>query len=181
MQLEREPAGDASLLAALRAHGVRYLTDDPRASGESVQSISPQQLLAGLAQASDPRLRYTIAPLLLVRPELAPLVPPVARSLSPAAKDVLVEAYTAAVYLQRAWQTRLRRYLGEQSTLPPLWIDELGLPDPDERFGRSGLAALRARQRRGATARHSIYEQVALNLFGQLVAERATQPAATAA
>ena len=163
---------DAALVAALREYGVRYFTADPSEPHPRHEPIPPQQLLAGLAQAESARVRHAIAALLLVRPELATLVPGVAETLPDGAKDVLIHGYVAAVYLQRAWRTRLRRYLGAQAELPPLWIEQQGLPNPDERLGRAGLSALRTRQGRGATARHGIYEQVALNLFGQLVAER---------
>ena len=172
-----KPDADA-LVDGLRAYGVRYIT-----GGSHTPSPEPpdaNELIGGLAEASDARVRYALAALFLVRPELAALAPTVADALPAPAKDVLIEAYVAAVYLQRAWRTRLHRYLGEQPSLPPLWIRELGLPDPDERFGRAGLLALRARQKRGATARHGIYEQVALNLFGQLVAERGAGLAAAA-
>jgi hypothetical protein len=176
---------EQTLVRALRERGVRYLTAGPRDqadTGDAVPpDVPPEALLEGLAMSPSARLRYTIAPLLLVHPELAPHVEELARRLAPPARDVLVEAYVAAVYLQRAWRTRLRRFLGEQPALPPLWIQELGLPGPEERFGRAGLAALRARRRRGATARHGIYEQVAVNLFGQLVAERGDRPATSAA
>ncbi|HET7767933.1 MAG TPA: hypothetical protein VFN74_04095 [Chloroflexota bacterium] len=171
---------DAALVAALREHGVRYFTADPDETQPSHETLSPQRLLSELAQADSARVRHAIAALFLVKPELAPLVPEVVEALTDGAKGVLIEAYIAAVYLQRAWRTRLRRYFGEQPELPPLWVDQLGLPSPDERFGRAGLAALHARQRRGATARHGAYEQVALNLFGQLVAERGTSRSAAA-
>jgi hypothetical protein len=179
------PPDEQTLVRALRERGVRYLTAGPRDQAHTGDAgppdVPPEALLEGLARSPDARLRYTVAPLLLVHPELAPHVRELARRLAPPARDVLVEAYVAAVYLQRAWRTRLRRFFGEQPALPPLWIREVGLPDPEERFGMAGLAALRARQRRGATARRGIYEQAALNLFGQLVAERGARPAASAA
>jgi hypothetical protein len=110
------------------------------------------------------------------------------------ARDHLVHGYVAAVYLQRLWWIRLRRYLGEQPPLPPLWIDELGLPAPDERFGKLGLIALnrRARAQRvtgsaglapraGATHGSSLgeYFKVAQQLLGQSMAERAVDGATT--
>lgn len=167
--------GQDALARTLREYGVRYLAAPAGDGDQSGQGVPVAALLKGLASSEEARLRYAIAPLLLLHPELAPQVRAVAHDLARPAKYVLMEAYVAAVYLQRAWRTRLRRFLGEQPRLPPFWIDELGLPDPEVRHGMAGLAALRARQRRGATARHGIYEQAAFNLFGQLVAER-TEP-----
>ena len=169
-----------TLVDGLRAYGVRYFTADPKSPNLTREPVSPERLLAGLAQARDARVRCAIAALLLVRPDFAVLMPGVVDALPEPARGVLIEAYVAAVYLQRAWRTRLRRYFGEQPELPARWVAELGLPSPDDRHGRTGLVALRARQRRGATARHGVYEQVALNLFGQLVAERGAERAAAA-
>jgi len=171
------------LVDALSAYGVRYLSGasgDSGASGEPVQ-MDPLDLLTYLAQSPEPHLRQALAALFLVHPELAPIATQVAGTLPPTSGNVLIGSYVAAVYLQRLWRTRLRRYLGDQPALPPLWVDELGLPAADAHYGKLGLATLEARRSGRAHRRSSAYEQVALHLFGQLQAERAAlQPAMAA-
>ncbi|MGH2350027.1 MAG: hypothetical protein ACRDI2_10465 [Chloroflexota bacterium] len=137
-------------------------------------------VLAGLAQSHDPRVRQALTALFLVRPDLATAAPQAAAALPASARDRLIYAYIAAVYLQRLWWTRWRRYLGDVPLLPPLWIDELALPAPHERFGKAGLVALAARTggRRGATTpQMGPYLKVGQRLFGQLLAERAAASA----
>ena len=170
------------LVEALGAYGVRYLSGDTGVSdGSTTMPMNPQDLLTYLAQSPEPHLRQALAALFLVHPELAPIATQVAGTLPPTSGNVLIGSYVAAVYLQRLWRTRLRRYLGDQPALPPLWVDELGLPAADAHYGKLGLATLEARRSGRAHRRSSAYEQVALHLFGQLQAERAAlQPAMAA-
>jgi len=171
------------LVDALSAYGVRYLSGasgDSGAAGEPVQ-MDPLDLLMYLAQSPEPHLRQALAALFLVHPELATIATQAAGTLPPASRDVLIESYVAAIYLQRFWRTRLRRYLGDQPTLPPLWVEDLGLPAADDHYGKLGLTTLEARRSGRAHRRSSAYERVALHLFGQLQAERALFQRATAA
>lgn len=177
-----------TLVDALRGYGVRYLSGGTPASAEGAHAagdgrrIEPDVLLARLAQSPDPRLRQALAAVFLVHPELAGVAPRVAETLPPPARDHLIHGYVAAVYLQRLWWTRLRRYLGDIPRLPPYWIAELGLPSPEDLFGRLGLVALVERCResvpgqrrgRGQEARLGPYYRVGLLLLAQLLAERA--------
>jgi hypothetical protein len=168
-----------ALVDALRGYGVRHLsggTQDARPGARARGGQSPPEaapLVARLALSPEPRLRRALVPLFLVHPELAGDVREVAGELPGTARDALVRAYVAAVYLQRLWWTRLRRYLGDQPLLPPYWIDELGLPPPEDRFGRVGLAALAEREGRRQAHRADPYAKAAQSLFGQLLAERA--------
>ena len=54
----------------------------------------------------------------------------------------LVAHYIAAVYLQRMWSILLQMDLGELAELPDLYSKELGLPAPEEYYGKPGLHAL---------------------------------------
>jgi hypothetical protein len=159
-----------TLVDGLRSYGVRYL------SGGAPLPLSgtpdPSALIAGLAQSHEPLLRQALAALFLVHPEIAPLAEQTASSLQSPAREALIEAYVAAVYLQTLWRTRLKRHLGDQPPLPPLWLEELGLPPPAEHSGRLGLAALAARRKGGG------FERVAGHLFGQLLAGRGHATAA---
>lgn len=169
---------DDALVEALRAYGVRYLSGSTGQVTESL--LEPQDLIRGLAQSPDPLVRDALAALFLVHPELAPVAEHVAGTLPPGSRAALIDAYAGAVYLQTLWRTRLRRYLGDQPSLPPLWIPELALPEPGDHFGKLGLLALEARRRGRATLpSRSAYELVAKHLFGQLLTERAAaHPAA---
>jgi hypothetical protein len=169
-----------TLVAALREYGVRYLSGADDSGGAS--GIGAADLFRYLACSDEPHLRHAITSVLLVHPELASVAQRCADTLPGPARDVLIEAYVAAVYLRTLWRTRLRRYLGEQPELPPLWVDELRLPDPREHFGQLGLAVLDARRRQSDRLRpgHTPYERVARNLFGQLVGESAAGPRAAA-
>jgi len=70
----------------------------------------------------------------------------VAQHLTEPTRSELQALYTAAVYLQRLWRTRLGFYLGDFELLPDLYSSELGLPAADERYGKTGLHALAAWQ-----------------------------------
>ncbi len=168
------------LACALRALGVRYLSGagDPACGDldrqDDHQLPDAASLIARLAASPDARLRQALVALFLVHPELAPTARHVADHLPDTTRAELVRHYAGAVYLQRLWHTRLQRFLGTQPRLPPYWIDELGLPPPEEGYGRPGLAALAAGTRRSAAPRdrEGIYGRTAHLLFGQLLAER---------
>jgi hypothetical protein len=174
-----------ALVDALRDYGVRYLSGGSSAadagSGQR-RPLDPATLLARLARSPEPRLRQALAALFVVHPELAPIAQDVAATLPAPARDQLIHGYIAAVYLRRLWWTRFRRYLGDQPELPPYWLDELGLPAPEELYGRLGLAALAELDRPGGmvgrpaggrSARLGAYFKVGERLMGQLLAERA--------
>jgi hypothetical protein len=162
-----------ALVAGLRAHGIAYLDD-----GElvAVPPASPAELVMGLAASRDPRLHNALAVLFVRQPQLASLVPDLVSTMPPDSADRLRRQYTAAVYLQHMWRTRLRLSLDEAGALPDLFSAELGLPAPEERFGLAGLRALEAQT--GFTLTAS-YEAQMAQLFDQLRRERSHEPAPT--
>lgn len=109
---------------------------------ETDRSISPPDLIRALVTQPDPRLRLALVALFLRRPDLASCVPELASALDQDAALDLQTLYTAAVYLQRLWRTRLGLYLGDFRALPDYYSEDLALPPPDERFGKAGLYAL---------------------------------------
>lgn len=129
-----------SLVAALRQQGVSYLAPCDAVANEDLESSG--QLLTALLCQSDSRLRLAMIPLLLRQPELADCAPALTARLHPDLALELQTLYMAAVYLQRNWLSRLRIYLNSMELLPDLFSRQLGLPPPDERFGRTGLYAL---------------------------------------
>ena len=78
-------------------------------------------------------------PLFIRHPELAHSVPFLVATLDSALALELQTIYMAAVYLQRLWKTRLGFYLDNDTLLPDLFSQQLGLPPADERFGKTGL------------------------------------------
>lgn len=161
-----------SLVAALRKRGVGYLS--PGDAAEE-QLIGDADLVEALARHPEARLRQALIPLFLLRPDLAALVLDGCSRLEPRARVELQAHYTAAVYLQRMWSFRLRRYLGALPELPDHLSRELGLPAPEDEWGKAGLHALadwHAKASRQRANRLSEYEGAAELLFGELKRER---------
>lgn len=161
-----------ALVAELRRRGVDYLMP---AGATATEPMDSAILLASLASHRDPRLRQAIIALLLLQPQLSSQVIELGDRLRQPAERVLRTAYMAAVYLQRMWRIRLRRYLGESPELPDLFSRELGLPDPLQGHGKPGLHALAEWQseRSGEACNHlAEYESVADLLFSSLQLRR---------
>ncbi|MBI5300977.1 MAG: hypothetical protein HY868_02485 [Chloroflexi bacterium] len=158
------------LVAALREYGIRFLAD-----GEAhVERVAPPMLIAELARAKDARLHLALTDLFLLHPSFANFVRLVVPGLDGDAARELQARYMAAVYLQRMWSTRLSFYLDAFQLLPDLFSRELGLPAPDERFGKVGLVALAQWHARAANVPYNYlasYNKSADLLFGQLLAE----------
>jgi hypothetical protein len=160
------------LVSALADEGVRFLAggDDtvPRAR------IAAKDLIGAIVADPDPRLRLALTALFLLHPEYHAFVPDFASQLGGSAKIELQARYQAAVYLQRLWKTRLGYYLSDDQFLPDYFSRELGLPPPEERFGKTGLIALaelHARQSDFPYNHQASYQKSLELLIGQLKAE----------
>lgn len=129
-----------SLVAALRDRGISYLAPSDAVAREVFESH--EQLLCALLHQDDSRLRLAIVPLLLRHPEISESVPALAACLDDTVSLELQTLYMAAVYMQRNWRSRLSIYLNEMTLLPDLFSHQMGLPLPDERFGKTGLVEL---------------------------------------
>ena len=127
-----------TLAAALRARGVDYLA----ASEGQGEPLDDETLIASLATHDQPRLVQALIALLMLHPELAPLVPALRGRLTPASEVELLAHYMAAVYLQSMWRVRLDHYLPPTPDLPDYFSAELGLPDALDLYGKAGLYAL---------------------------------------
>jgi hypothetical protein len=134
---------EAALAATLAQYDVYYLRTATKANP---LPINPPDLIAALAQHSDPRLHEALIPLFLRHPEFAVHVPHLVDQLPSDASRMLSHLYTAAVYLQRLWRSKLEMYLGPHSLLPDCFGEsEWQLPPPDEHFGEAGLRVLGAK------------------------------------
>ena len=133
------------LIADLRLLGISTLI--PTEPTEPNPNVEPAHLIRGLAEASETRLRLALIPVFLRHPELASLVQPLLSELSQRGQQTLQFLYTAAMYLQHGWRTRLRTYLGDLPTIPDLFSHHLKLPAPEWHHGELGLRVLAERQR----------------------------------
>ena len=122
MRFQRE-----ALVGALREMGVSYLVPSDAVSEPAL--ACPETLLPALLRQPDSRLQLAIVPLLVAR-------------LDANLSLELRTLYMAAAYLQRHWQSRLGLYLDDMSVLPDLFSEHMGLPSPEERFGKTGLYEL---------------------------------------
>jgi hypothetical protein len=139
------------LVAALHARGICYLAPSP--NGDE-PALSNAELMVGLAASQDGRLRFALAALLLVHPELAGLAAhlietcdakSIGKPVPPKVWEELRKHYVAAAYLQRMWRTRLAFYYGEQPDIPDRFTESLNLPKSTVMFGEMGLRMLTER------------------------------------
>ncbi len=127
------------LVAGLHLRGVCYLTPTPH--GDEL-ALSVDVLIAGIARAEDARLRFALAGLFLVHPDLAERAAALDTTFSSAEQAELRKQYVAAMYLQRLWRTHLRLQFGETPLIPERFTTELDLPSPDLMHGEYGLRLL---------------------------------------
>jgi hypothetical protein len=168
------------LVLALRERGVDYLMSD----AIQAEPLSDDVLIASLAEHEDARLRSALTALFLLRPVFAERVPALVQQLTPDGRIELRARYMAAVYLQRFWRTRLEIYNLSVPELPDLFSAELGLPTPDDMYGKPGLQALAAwhQQQHPVTYNRRVeYELVIEHIIASLKMqaqqrERAQQP-----
>lgn len=164
-----------TLVAKLRELGIAYLA--PSDAVATAPIPSDEALLLALLEQSDARLRLAMVPLFIRHPELAVCVQSLIDHIDPKLVLELQSYYTAAVYLQRLWRTRLGFYLDTTTLLPDLFSQQLGLPSPEERFGKHGLYDLADAWK--ARSRYPFDRLAALNntmdlFFEQLKLEPAT-------
>jgi len=127
------------LVAGLHARGVCYLTPTPH--GDEL-ALSDDALITGISSAEDARLRFALAGLFLVRPDLAERAAELDASLNGAEQSELRKHYVAAMYLQRLWRTHLRLQFGDTPLIPERFTVKMGLPAPDVMHGEYGLRLL---------------------------------------
>ncbi|MEM7534856.1 MAG: hypothetical protein AAF639_21950 [Chloroflexota bacterium] len=126
-----------TLVAELRKWGITYLA--PSDAISDVDFASQDQLLTSIINQNDSRLRLALIPLFIRYSSFAQYVPSLSNQLDTEAALDLQTYYMAAVYLQRLWKSRLGLYLQNMTLLPDLFSQSLGLPSPEERFGKLGL------------------------------------------
>ena len=129
------------LANALHALGVKFIMGEENRNDSLHQQ--PARLIAALAESNESRLRLSLIPLFLEHPEFAAHVRAVANNLSPSARLTLQCYYTAAVFLQRQYGSRLDVLIGKKPSLPDYFSPDLGLKDSDNPEGNLRTLAKR--------------------------------------
>lgn len=123
-------------IASLWLWDVHFLAADPSLK----KPLPPEDLLERLIGSGSGRVRLGVVAFFLRHPELAGKVHPVLSKLGDQEALLLKYYYTAAVYLQRYWETAL--WTKDSPALPDYFSQELGLPPPSLLHGKIGLWAL---------------------------------------
>ncbi|MBI4532106.1 MAG: hypothetical protein HY709_11375 [Candidatus Latescibacteria bacterium] len=161
-----------TLVEQLRKHGITFLAGGEE-TGETTD-LPVDDVITSLVVSEDPRLRLALIPFFVLHPETARNVATLVERLPATSALDLQTFYTAAVYLQRLWWTRLHFYRKDLPALPDLYSQALGLPPAEERHGKVGLYTLAAwHTRRSAYPfnRLASYQKVMDLLFEQLKLE----------
>ncbi len=118
---------DDQLADALQHLGVIFLFG--HSGEEGALHDQPVLLLASLAASQDARLRLALIPLFVAHPEFSPYVQKAVNGLGENARITLKCYYSAAVYMQKVYHSRLQSLIGLKDPLPDHFSREFGLPD----------------------------------------------------
>ena len=151
------------LVAELSNLGIGYLSR--RSVTRPAPARAPSRLLADMVCQPSSRVRTALIALLLAHPEYAVHVPAALRRLPPEPAQTLKFFYTAAVILQRQYQSELQPLLGSSwLPLPHLFADEFPLPtDPGQQL--QALARLHQERTGQRLNWAGTYEHAARNLL----------------
>ena len=134
----------------LQAQGIHFLgVAEPI---NCVSLLAPTELIVGLAQSSEARLRLALIPLFLRRPDFAQFVVASRLSMEPPSLITLNCYYSAAVLLQQKYKDDFARF----GYLPDLFTKELNI-------SHAGPPALRLSQ---LAQRHAELSGDAINWLG---------------
>ena len=103
--------------------GVHFLVDE--GYSESPDSLSPAELMAGLAIQSDARLRLALIAVLLQRSDFAKDAHQALALMDKPQKLIFKLYYTAAYYLQKAYANQLQDVSNPYGGLPDYYSEEL--------------------------------------------------------
>ncbi len=134
----------------LQAQGIHFL--GVAQPSNCVPLLAPTDLIVGLAQSSEARLRLALIPLFLRRPDFAQFVVASRQSMEPPSSITLNCYYSAAVVLQQKYKDDFARF----GYLPDLFTKELNIP-------QAGSPALRLSQ---LAQRHAELSGDAINWLG---------------
>lgn len=115
----------SELANALHALDVDFVVSEKDITGPLKNE--PLQLIVGLAENEESRLRLSLIPLFLRHPGFSKYCLDAAKTISPKSRLTLQCYYTAAMWLQQKYHGRLLTVLGERPELPDLFSKELNI------------------------------------------------------
>ncbi len=113
------------LLAELNRLGLHFVVGSLPETEQ--RQLPPGELISGLAEQADARLRLALIALFLYQPDIVSAVPEALKSLNASGKTQLKLFYSAARLLQFMYAARLRPFIGDWYDLPDLFSADLGL------------------------------------------------------
>ena len=114
------------LIGEMNRIGVKFVIGE--ISPKFLNSISPIELLAGLAAHNDARIRLALIPVLLQHPEYAIDAPDALELLDDSKKLTFKLYYTAAHLLQFAYSSQLQDLVGTYQVIPDYFSEGLNIP-----------------------------------------------------
>ena len=153
--------------------GLNLLKGETSETLHSIQ-LSAEDLLIGLAEHDDARLRMALIPLFLYRPEIADVVPDVLEDLKAPGRKTIKLFYTSAVILQEIHRERLREFVSSRKDLPDYFSEELGVAAVGNPQDRLRILGKRHKELTGKTANWwGTYQHAAKRLLSRLEKEAA--------
>jgi hypothetical protein len=130
------PLSEDQLVSELWARDVPFLMGEQTSP---VPLLDPATLIQSLAQSDEARVRMALIPLFLRHPDLSSEAEKADKKLSQSDQLYLRFYYTASILLQQKYWERLVKIFGEQTHLPDLFSEKLGVAlvaNPDEALAR---------------------------------------------
>ena len=119
------PSFEDQLVSELWARDVQFLMGKALTN---TPTLPPESLLKSLAQSNEARVRLSLIPLLLRRPEFASEAKTVDRELSNSDPQLFFRCYyTSAMLFQQIYNEPLSKYFGSQPKLPDMFSIKLGV------------------------------------------------------
>ncbi len=134
--------------------GIHFLVDE--SFSDSTETLTPAELLAGLAAQSDARMRLTLIAVLLQRSEFARYAHQAIALMDDPIELTFKLYYTAAHYLQMIYANQLKDVLGSYDKLPDYFSEELKIEKDNHASD----------QLRRLAERHKVITGIPLNWYG---------------
>jgi hypothetical protein len=116
------PTGE-QLANALHSLGVNFIMGG--VSDTDLLYKDPARLISALAESNEARLRLSLIPLFLDRPEFSIYIHEAIKTSNKSAQLTIKCYYSAAVWFQKIYHSKIELFLGKKPPLPDYFSDEL--------------------------------------------------------